>query len=115
MIKNGICEFCGQAVLKDECDCPAAKQEAKTLKKIEEANESIDMLFVKEAKQLDLKISAREIALLKSSAELLANGLIKSAAFDFFGGVKAKLALDAADNIKITRTKSTSDTQTIKD
>lgn len=114
-IINGICEFCGQVVLKEECDCPQAKQEAKVIKKIAEANQIINLLFVEEAKELDFKLSVREIALLKSTVELLANGLIKSISIDFFGGVKAKLVLDAAGNIKITRTKSTSDTQTVKD
>jgi len=114
-VTDGVCEFCGQASLTGECDCPQAKAERKTLKKISEANEMIDFLFVEEAKQLDFKLSVREIALMKNAAELIANNLVKSVNIDFFGGVIGKLAVDASDNIKITRVKSQKATEVIQD
>ena len=37
MIKNGICEFCGQTNLTNDCDCPEAKAEKKKRETLAEA------------------------------------------------------------------------------
>ena len=97
MVRDGICEFCGQANLIDECDCPQAKQEKKKQQTLNDAKQEITFLFSHESE-------APCVDILCSMAEHLIDGEIKSVKIDFDGYTGAALKLDAKDNIKIEHT-----------
>ncbi|MBR4543534.1 MAG: hypothetical protein IKO53_04910 [Lachnospiraceae bacterium] len=116
MVKNGVCEYCGQAVLDGaECSCDMAKEEQKTLSRISKANENVTALFVDDAAEYGFNIDERVIDLFMKINELLANRKLKKVTINCYGGVTAVLNVDAKNNIRVTRKINQASTLEVED
>lgn len=105
-IKDGVCEYCGQAVLEgNECKCELAEQEQSTLKKIAEANDNVKQLFVDDAEACGFKsLDTKVIDFLNKANELIANGKFIGINVTCYGGINCKIASGNKHAIKVTRT-----------
>jgi len=104
MNKDGVCEFCGQAVLEGSlCNCDQARKEQETLRIIREAHANIDDLFGAGEAAGEFNGDAGAVLLLKDAVELIANNKIKSVTVRITGAVSATVSTDSKGNIKTSR------------
>ena len=103
-----VCEFCGQVTMAaEECKCPGAERERKTVKRIEKAKEEIDKLFGDGCIALGyVPISIQNIDMLQFTAERIARGLLHKASYHLSTGTKASVSAGSDGALKIERTET---------
>ena len=103
-----VCEFCGQVTMAaEECKCPGAEKERKTIKRIEKAKEEIDKLFGDGSIALGyVPVTIPNIEMLKFTAERIARGMLHKASYHLTTGTKASISAGSDGALKIERTET---------
>lgn len=93
MKDQNICEFCGQVLLDGrDCDCYAATKKRETEKKIEDAKQNIQDIFVNTVSDEVVPPGDEALDLLGKCVEAVAYEHITKASIVLPGGVKANLS-----------------------
>lgn len=111
---NNVCQFCGQVLLDNECDCPQSQDERRKVKKIEDAKSRIHLVFVADISEDCIPPSDEVIEILNDCVEQIVRHKLNSITFDLPGGIKAKISKSRKGSIKIERIetiKNSSETQ----
>ena len=103
-----VCEFCGQVTIApEECRCPGAEKERKTVKRIEKAKEEIDKLFGDGSIALGyVPVSIQNVETLIFTAERIARGMLHKASYHLSTGTKASISAGSDGALKIERTET---------
>ncbi len=101
---ENICKFCGQVMLDGrECNCPAAKEQREIKRRIINAKQAINDIFVNSQVESNvIPPSDEALELMKYCVELIAYDHIDKASIVLPGAVKANISKKGAV-IKVER------------
>ena len=117
VFEEKACPFCGQVRLGGgDCDCDGAKRARKIADQIERAVGTIDDLFGEGCKESGYKpLPEKELQILNTLVELIANYKMHQAVLSFAGGIRAKLSHGAKGAIKVERSETKKDSAEVKE
>ncbi len=95
------CEFCGQVVMDDYCDCPEAEKERRIIAMKKEAKDIVDDIGQ------DASIDVDVIEVLKDAIEIIADGVVKKIALQLNAGMKFTIKMGTKQKIEIEQSQTT--------
>ena len=113
---EGICPFCGQVSLDEECNCDGAQRERKIQSQIQRATDTIYELFGPDCTENGYAPVADEsIKLMREIVEQVAYWKMYSASLHIANGIKAKISRTASGKIKIERSETKKQSLEVED
>ena len=94
---EGVCPFCGQVSLNEECNCDGAQRERKIQSQIQRATDTIYELFGPDCTENGyIPIADESIKLMCEIVEQVAYWKMYSASLHIANGIKAKISRTAS-------------------
>jgi hypothetical protein len=113
---EGVCPFCGQVSLDEECNCDGAQRERKIQSQIQRATDTIYELFGPDCTENGYAPVADEsIKLMREIVEQVAYWKMYSASLHIANGIKAKFSRTASGKIKIERSETKKQSLEVED
>lgn len=113
---EGVCPFCGQVSLNEECNCDGAQRERKIQSQIRRATDTIYELFGPDCTENGyIPIADESIKLMREIVEQVAYWKMYSASLHIANGLKAKISRTASGKIKIERSETKKQSLEVED
>ena len=112
---ENVCEYCGQVIFGDFCDCFAGQKKRRRAIQASEARQAVlDIFGIDDPDHGFKKLSDEDIVLLQKLTDRCAVLGLRSASLLFYGGTKASIT-SSHGKIKVVRSETRKNTQEIEE